>query len=106
MKKPEHIPEWLELEQQKERKYSHFDTPLNLSKKIQSQDPQLFFQKFLSQENVGIRAFWPFIHFEKIERKFKKNEKNAKDRFSKKIRKIYYSSHLDSCIFSYYSFLI
>ena len=100
------IRKWLEFWNKKNRKYIHFDVPINLENKINWQRPQDFFEHFLSAESVKRRAFWPFIHFVKKERKYKKNEKKVKDRHITKSREIYYASHLDSFIFSYYSFVL
>ena len=100
---------WLEKERKKKDKsYTHFDRRPNLLESILNKSPETFFQDFFSIENVSKRAFWPLIHFTKSENRYKKNSINSWKiwLFESKNREIFYASHFDSFIYSYYSYII
>ncbi len=110
------IQEWLLKKNnkpfKKTKKYIHFDRQPQLDGKIKvnwkDQDPQVFFEDFFDKEKVSKRAFWPFVHFINIEKKYKKNLSNNDKigKFDKKERDICYSSYFDSYIYSFYCFLL
>ena len=50
---------------------------------------------------IATHGFWPFIHYKREYIRY--NKKAGK---TKKYRDICYASHIDSCIFQYYSFLL
>ena len=112
----EHIEKWLLTEKnRKVKKYVHFDLKpdlsiwVNTSKSWITQDPQSFFEEFFKEDTVAKRGFWPFIHFTKETRKYKKNPKNkykiggkVKDVwFISKERPIHFASYFDSYIYSF-----
>lgn len=75
-----------------QKPYAHFDYRTNI----------LDQWEYISKpENIAHHGFWPFIHYERVF--FKYNKKTGKE---KKARDICYASHIDSCIFQYYSFLL
>jgi RNA-directed DNA polymerase len=88
-KRPEDWPAWFEV-----RRYLHFDRPIR--------DPDKVRQIVESPSEVARHAFYPFIHFEKISRKYKRDLGG----FVKKPRPLYYASHLDSLIFRQYCLLL
>lgn len=74
------------------RKYAHFDKRLGLKEAY----------KYISDpENIAKHNFYPFIYYEKKMYKFNK-EKGIKE----KIRPICYASHIDRCIYQYYSYIL
>ena len=50
-------------------------------------------------QNVETHAFFPFIHYKQV---FKRFDKEAILKYKIKERDIFYSSHLDRCIYTYY----
>ena len=110
----EYIKEWLEKEKKKTRNYIHFDKKPNLKNKIKVKNKKIntqkFFECFFQKSNIEKRSFWPFIHFVKTEKKIKKENKKAnkiiKENKDIKERKIFYASHFDSYIYSYYSYVL
>lgn len=85
--------------------YLHFDYPLS-SEKI--------FSYVTNPLNIERHAFYPFIHFELISQKIKKNGfkivKGKKqiivEKQTPKIRPIKYSAHIDGHIYAYYAYLM
>ena len=74
------------------RHYAHFDWRTNIA---QQRD------YIANRENIAKHGFYPFIHYEKRSVKFgKKTGKKPKT------RDICYASHIDRCIYQYYSFLL
>lgn len=53
-------------------------------------------------KNIASHKFFPFISFEKDYTKYNNREKKLKD----KTRQLCYATHLDRCIYQYYSFLL
>jgi hypothetical protein len=97
------------------KRYPHIGLPLKES------DRHKWIQKYVtSPESVREHSFLPFIHKTSKVRKFRKEYNpdygllnkvivNSKDRSRKasvKDRQLYYASHLDSLIYSYYSKII
>lgn len=72
--------------------YAHFDfrTSIDVQKEY-----------ITNPDNIAKHSFYPFIHYEKSMVKFNKN-KGKKT----KVRDICYASHIDTCIFQYYGFLL
>lgn len=117
----EHIEKWVLAEKnRKVKKYIHFDLKPDLSLWVKTsitwttQDPQSFFEEFFDPDKVAKRGFWPFIHFTKETRRFKKNPKSktkigwrVKDvGFIPKERPIHFASYFDSYIYSFYNQLV
>ena len=77
------------------RGYLHFDRPIDFrtAQSIVS-----------SPEKIAKRSFHPFIDFELSTEKVKKNPLSKKLEKIPKVRPIAYASHLDSHIYSYYSY--
>ena len=71
------------------RKYKHFDNPRKLDDVL---------DYLLKSENIAQHSFYPFLHFVKEQSKFKEGQKKSKK------RKLYYCSHLDRYVYSYYAF--
>lgn len=99
----------------KVKKYPHIGLPLK------NKDRYKWIQKYVtSKEHVIKHSFLPFIHKTAKVRKFRKdynpdngllnkvivNGKNKSRKSGSKDRQLYYASHLDSLIFSYYSKLL
>ena len=75
-----------------QKSYAHFDYRTSITdQRDYITDPK----------NIAQHGFWPFIHYK---REFYRYSK--KDGRKKKSRDICYASHIDSCIFQYYSFLL
>lgn len=55
-----------------------------------------------NMENIALHKFFPFISFEKDYTKYNSQEKKLKE----KTRILCYATHLDRCIYQYYSFLL
>ncbi len=86
--------EWLNLPQtiRKSRKpYAHFDPRTDISSCS---------NYICNPDNIATHGFYPFIHYEKDMTKYTKMGVKPKS------RDICYASHIDSCIFQYYSFLL
>lgn len=73
------------------RSYAHFDPPIKLSSIL---------HWLLNPEQVCRHSFLPFIHFVANFNKFKHHAIKPKS------RKLYYCSHKDRLVYSYYSFLL
>lgn len=72
--------------------YSHFDYRTSISKcRDYIMDPH----------NIATHGFYPFIHYEKKMIKY-----NKTDGKKEKVRDICYASHIDSCIYQLYSFIL
>ncbi|MBB1137995.1 reverse transcriptase domain-containing protein [Myroides sp. WP-1] len=99
----------------KVKKYPHIGLPLK------NNDRFKWIEKYVtSKENIAKHSFLPFIHKTTKVRKFRKeydldhgllnktivNGKNNSRKSGIKDRQLYYASHLDSLIFSYYSKLL
>lgn len=92
----------------RQKNYLHFDYPI---------EPQKIYNYVTNPKNIEKHAFYPFIHFELISRKIKKDKtkiikiKGKKNRYAivkcpLKIREIKYSSHIDGHIYAYYAALL
>jgi hypothetical protein len=114
------ILEWLETQKNVfdglKRQYSHFDKKPKISTKNQPKDWVInvggneinlidFLVDFLSSKKVEKRAFWPFIKFVLKQKKFERSDGKLK-RVKDKKRNIYYASHFDSLILSFYAYII
>ncbi|HSW89111.1 MAG TPA: antiviral reverse transcriptase Drt2 [Candidatus Saccharimonadales bacterium] len=86
---------WLEKLSKKKKRYVHFDFNIAPSKAL----------NYLSNfQKITTHNFYPLIKFNKIERKYKKDKnKSSRGVIKKKIREIYYASHKDSLIYSWYA---
>ena len=89
------VKEWLENDKtisKSIKPYSHFDFKTSIV---------TCWDYISNPSNVEKHGFYPFIHYEQQQIKFHKDK-------GKKIknRNIYYASHIDSCIYQYYSFLL
>jgi RNA-directed DNA polymerase len=92
-KRPSDWPEWFEA-----RRYLHFDRPIR--------NPEQARKIVESPTEVARHAFLPFIHFQKIARKYKRHVGGEVGGFVKKPRPLSYASHLDSLIFRRYCLLL
>lgn len=83
--------DWLERNN-KCKTYAHFDKRVAVSDVL---------DKIMNAEWIEKHGFYPFIHFTHEITKYSSNDgkKNKK-------REICYSSHIDRCIFQYYSYLL
>lgn len=91
------------------KRYPHIGLPLK------PKDRYIWIENYVANPNtVSKHSFLPFIHKTSSVRKFRKeyNEKDgtvirkdgkAKRKAGHKVRKLYYASHLDSMIYSYYA---
>lgn len=74
------------------KNYSHFDLRVTLDN---------CFSYIISPEQIKRHGFYPFIHHIIETRKVKKGKK-----MPPKQRHVYYAAHIDSLIYSYYSYLL
>lgn len=77
--------------------YAHFD-----SKSINLDSCWSYIS---DSDKISKHSFLPFITYDQVFYKFYKENKTT-NKSKSKIRKICYSSHLDRCIYKYYSFLL
>ena len=79
------------------RTFCHFDPPLSYSE-VQSrvEDPSW----------ITKHAFLPFLHITLRERRYRKNKETQKKEAKQKEREIYFASHMDSHIYSYYASIL
>jgi hypothetical protein len=96
-------PDWLKF-----KKYPHIGKPLTFPK-----DVQWVTAYVTDPTRVANHKFVPLIHRTITQRRYRpgpnaqKTESGKRQRIaSKKNREIYYPSHLDSIIYSYYGFLL
>ncbi len=94
--------EWFKI-----KKYPHIGTQINSFDYLQIK------QYISKKENIEKHPFGPFIHRVKKQRKFRKeydkcgNVKNSgKRKADVKERELFYASHIDAMIYSYYSHLL
>lgn len=87
--------EWLTSEtviEKSRRSYAHFDCRTDIAQQ----------RSYISvPQNIEQHGFYPFIHYQQRQVKFNK-ETGPKE----KKRDICYASHIDRCIYQYYSFLL
>lgn len=74
----------------KKRNYAHFD------KKVSLRDVWSYIS---DPENIKTHGFYPFIHYQLINKKFNRNKG-----ISIKTRELCYSAHIDRYIFQYYGY--
>lgn len=79
-----------------QKRYVHFDLPLSHESAV---------KLVLDTAKVAQHRFLPLMAFEKRDRKYRRQD-DGTARVEYKIRKIAYSSNIDSCIFSYYAHLL
>tara|TARA_R110000764_G_scaffold235326_1_gene329792 strand:- start:2715 stop:4262 length:1548 start_codon:yes stop_codon:yes gene_type:complete len=98
------IEDWFKL-----KRYPHIGEPLTMK------DYQWIKEYVENEKSIKEHSFLPLIHKCLVKRKYradtfnlKRNKKGERIRFivKPKVRHIYYASHLDSIIFSYYNYLI
>lgn len=89
------ITEWLTSEtaiKKSKKGYAHFDQRTDISK----------CRLYISNPNrVAKHGFYPFIHYEKIIKKYHKNSGKKI-----KVRDICYAAHIDRCIYQLYSHIL
>ena len=79
------------------RGYRHFDFPI---------DEKFARCKAMNAAYVAQHSFSPLIHYIKSTKRYKKDIKTGVRNIDTKNRPIKYACHQDSCIFSYYSYLL
>lgn len=102
MAKEEHP--WIKI-----KRYPHIGFPLNIY-----DIPKI--EKYITnKDNVTKHSFLPFIHRTIFQRKYRplepniknlENNKRKREKKKLKAREIYFASHLDAQIYSYYSYLL
>ncbi|WP_196893984.1 reverse transcriptase domain-containing protein [Aureivirga marina] len=96
--------DWLKF-----KRYPHIGKPLNKKK-----DKAWVLGYVQNPDKIAKHKFVPLIHRTMSQRKYRPLKSASKNKFGKrertvcdkKIRKIYYPSHLDSIIYSYYNFIL
>ena len=88
------IGELTSLDWFRPRGYRHFDLPVDSS----------FVKRAMDPEFVARHSFSPLLHYNKSEKRYKKDPSTGVRITTDKDRPIKYASHRDSCILSYYSF--
>lgn len=85
------------LLEKSKKHYAHFDYRTDLSKVI---------NRVKNPEWVSHHGFYPFIHYQVIFHKYKRQEVQecAKGKKEQKTRDICYASHIDRCILQYYCY--
>ena len=86
--------EWIKTSEaidQSKRAYAHFDRRVNFS---------TVGGYITNPEKIAVHGFYPFIHFEQKSVKYDGKGKKPKK------RDICYASHIDRCIYSYYSYIL
>ena len=81
----------------KRKPYLHFDYALTKRKAV---------EYVKNPANVEKHGFSPFIYYEKISRRYKRDKTTRKLEVSQKPRNIFYASHVDGYIYSYYSSIL
>lgn len=106
-------PLFINMEKRKEhpwiklKRYPHIGFPLE-----RSDIPKL--ENYITDENkIAKHSFLPFLHRTILQRKFRANKLGKRNKskrrtreLSKKAREIYFASHYDAQIYSYYSYLL
>jgi Reverse transcriptase (RNA-dependent DNA polymerase) len=95
------IPDWLKF-----KKYPHIGKPLTRKK-----DSGWVMEYVANPDKIAKHKFTPLLHKKIYQRKYRPNEDALKNKFKKrqrsvqkpKERPIFYASHLDSIVYSYYS---
>lgn len=82
------VKEWKE-KNAKARRYAHFDEKVSLER---------VWPYINNPCNIAKHGFYPFIHYQMVQNKFKEGKVVSKP------RKICYSAHIDRYIYSYYGF--
>ncbi len=98
------LPEWLKF-----KKYPHIGEPLTSKR-----DAGWVMEYVQDKDKVATHKFTPLLHKTISQRKFRPNKDASKNKFGKrirsvqkkKVRPIFYASHIDSMLYSYYSFLL
>lgn len=89
------VTEWLASEKVVKRSkkfYAHFDYRTDINQQ----------REYISDAGkVERHGFWPFIHYKKCTVKYSKKKGKVP-----KMRDICYASHIDRCIYQYYSFVL
>lgn len=94
------LPDWLKF-----KKYPHIGIPLTKVK-----DAKWLLKYVRDPEKIANHKFLPLLHKKMCQRKYRPNKDANKNEYGKRERKvqkkkerpIYYSSHFDSIIYSYY----
>lgn len=98
------IPDWLKF-----KKYPHIGKPLTKKK-----DSGWIIEYVTNPDNIAKHKFTPLLHKKIYQRKYRPNKDAPKNESGKrqrsvqkpKERPIFYASHLDSIVYSYYSYCI
>lgn len=103
---------WLKDEQKKlgpttidNRTYSGKRTYLHFDKRRSDKSLFIFARKFLNKDEVLKHCFWPFMKLELSEVRIKNNTVGKRKKEFKK-RAVYYASHDDSLLYSWYAYQI
>lgn len=92
----EETKEWFSSEKVKRnsiKNYSHFDCRTTIENQ----------EKYITDpQNIATHGFYPFIHYQQRFKKYNKKTKKP----TEKVRDICYASHVDRCIFQFYSHLL
>lgn len=94
MKKRKPVPEdsWF-----KRKSYLHFDYALKKPEAVSyAKNP----------DKIAKHAFSPFIHYTKSSRRYKRDKETKELKATKKCRHIFYASHIDGYIYSYYASIL
>ncbi len=75
--------------------YAHFDRRVSL-------DCVSVREYVCDVDKVAQHSFYPFIHFQSVNYKYNKRKHTKK----KKVRDLFYCSHLDRCVYQRYAFLL
>lgn len=81
----------------KRKRFLHFDLALKKNEAV---------KYVLNNKNILKHNFAPLIHYAQLTKKFKFDKKTNKLTIVKKPRNIFYASHIDGYIYSYYNFLL
>lgn len=98
------LPDWLKF-----KKYPHIGEPLNSKR-----DAGWIMEYLKNNDKIASHKFTPLLHKKITQRKYRPNKDAIKNTLGKrqrsvqdpKVRPIFYASHLDSMVYSYYSHLL
>lgn len=79
------------------KRYAHFDPRVSLNMESVR-------EYVLDPEKVASHGFYPFIHFEHKQVKYRKRKTGTEKKIKK--RQLYYCCHLDRCVYQRYAFLL
>ncbi|HSX17095.1 MAG TPA: reverse transcriptase domain-containing protein [Patescibacteria group bacterium] len=110
---PFEFDEWLKASKAKMREasdfigdhhYRHFDGFVTFNDF--DTNASLLIPKLKEPDKLARHSFYPFIRRDKKVRRFTRDKTNGGLKIGQKIRPIMYASHVDACVYAFYSFML